>query len=625
MTSRIHVLDEKVINRIAAGEVVERPFSVVKELVENSLDAGATTIRIEIEKGGAKLIRVSDNGAGMSHDDAFLALERHATSKVRTEQDIVGVATMGFRGEALASIAAVSKLKLMTADGEDPAGTEILVDGGVLRNSTPVGMSRGTIIEIAHLFYNVPARRKFLKKPETESDHVRELVLKFALAHPTITWEYGENGKIKIDAPPVGSTLDRIHTIYSKEVRDNLIEVDYAQRGVHLHGYVGKPPYARSTNRSILTFVNGRIVKHPLLNSAIGKAFANLIDRGRYPLAMLFLELEPESVDVNVHPQKTEVAFRERATVYNVIVDGVYEALTGAPYKTPPDRPVTRSPRTNLSDPQPRDEEMRKEEQKFMQREYPWAKGAGAPEAPTTSPAPVSPSPPPLVPPSGETPPDPLHRQPASPAMEKHRPGHGQSRKRTRFSELGILGALPDSFVVLYDERDLIVLDHHAAHERILFEDLKASVLEERRAPSQELLTPVLVQFSAVEARAFANHLDLLGRAGFHVEEFGQQDFVVKAIPSWITHEHVGEFCESLAESMLELGVRGDAERFREEFLKTMACHSATKESRTLKPEEIRALLRDLDRIGSIESCPHGRPILTRFDRRDIRKKLGRK
>ena len=339
MSARIKILSESVINRIAAGEVIERPVSVVKELVENSIDAQASSVNVEIENGGRKLIRVRDNGTGMSHDDAFLALERHATSKLKSETDLVGIATMGFRGEALASIASISRLKLLTRDDSDTAGTEVLIEGGVLRKSERVGMGTGTAVEVRNLFFNVPVRRKFLKGSGVEAAHIQELLIKLALAFPTVGFTYSEDGRSKIDAPAVRSTFERIHTLYSKDVRENLVAVDHNVGDARLQGYVARPPYARSNMRSVLTFVNGRSVRDRLVNAAVTRAFSNLMERGRYPLAILFIELPPDLVDVNVHPQKAEVRFVSPVQISQLILDGIHQALMGAPFN-PPSGPV---------------------------------------------------------------------------------------------------------------------------------------------------------------------------------------------------------------------------------------------------------------------------------------------
>ena len=585
MAARIRVLDESVINRIAAGEVVERPVSVVKELVENSIDAQAATIRVDIEAGGRKLIRVRDDGTGMSHDDAFLALERHTTSKLQTERDLVGIGTMGFRGEALASIAAVSKLRLVTNDGSDPAGTEIIIEGGVLRKAERVGMGRGALLEVRNLFFNVPVRRKFLKGAQVESGHIQEFVTKIALAFPSVGIVYAEDGKVKLETPAVNSTFERIHTMYSKEVRENLVEVNYSRGDARLRGYVARPPFARSDMRSVLTFVNGRSVRDRLVNSAVTRAFANLMERGRYPLAILFIEAPPDQVDVNVHPQKAEVRFVNTRGIFDLILDGVHEALTGAPFRPPP------LPRESFSE-------------KYVSIPARGFQYDATPEPPQSK---VVGSPP----------------MPVEPVVSE--PFQLPDTILGAFSSLGILGSLPSSFLVLYNETELIIMDQHAAHERVLFDELICSEKEGRRIESQDLLIPKVLEYSPVEARALSAHLELLQNAGFGIEEFGDKEFVVKGVPTWLKESDVEAFFSELVTAMIDTGLRGDPHGMREELLRNVACAAAVKESKMMKPEEIRGLLRRLDRIGTAEVCPHGRPLTVRFPLNEIRKKMGRK
>ncbi|MFH1117787.1 MAG: DNA mismatch repair endonuclease MutL [Pseudomonadota bacterium] len=610
MAGRIKILDEKVINRIAAGEVVERPVSVLKELVENSIDAGATAIRLEIEKGGKKLIRVRDNGTGMSHDDSFQALERHATSKLTTEKDLVGIATMGFRGEALASIASVSHLTLMTREEADPAGTVITVEGGVIRSADRRGMAVGTMIEIRNLFFNVPVRRKFLKAVATEAGHVHEIVVKFALAHPGTGFTYVEDGRLKMEAPVVGSTFERIYTLFSKDVRENLVEVNHADQEGKLTGYVAKPPYARSNMRAVQTFVNGRSVKDRLINSAVARGFANLMERGRYPFAILFVELPPGQVDVNVHPQKAEVRFVNPKQVYDLILNGVYEALTGAPYRVPgalKDYGRPRQPTDSLS--RHMREGMPEEDPRFPPRrpDHPESRVPGQ---------------------AMETIDDAGGRPSAAPGFEQPR-GPSQAPRMDDsaggFSSLGIVGRIPGSFLILHNDDELIVMDQHAAHERLLFDDLVRSEREGQGLESQDLLIPRVIEFSVVEARAVAMHLDVLSTAGFRIEEFGEQDFVVKGVPAWFNADEVEDLLHELVDVMLDTGLKGDLRRIKEELLKSMACRSAVKESKGMQTEEIRALLKSLDQRGSPEVCPHGRPLMAKFPFSEIRRKLGRR
>ncbi len=586
MSARIKILSESVINRIAAGEVIERPVSVVKELVENSIDAQASSVNVEIENGGRKLIRVRDNGTGMSHDDAFLALERHATSKLKSETDLVGIATMGFRGEALASIASISRLRLLTRDESDTAGTEVLIEGGVLRKSERVGMGTGTAVEVRNLFFNVPVRRKFLKGSGVEAAYIQELLIKLALAFPTVGFTYSEDGRSKIDAPAVRSTFERIHTLYSKDVRENLVAVDHNVGDARLQGYVARPPYARSSMRSVLTFVNGRSVRDRLVNAAVTRAFSNLMERGRYPLAILFVELPPNLVDVNVHPQKAEVRFVSPVQISQLILDGIHQALMGAPFN-PPSGPVEpffpRPPLTSLARHLRGEREPSDTAPEIEHREHQQVDSAPVPVTPTLN------------------------------------EGGG------KFSSLGIVGRLPNSFLALHSDDELVILDHHAAHERLIFDELMSTERDASRPACQDLLIPKILQYSAVEARALAAHLDLLHDAGFRIEEFGEREFVIKGVPEWLGNSDVEELFSQLVDVMLNTGLRGDPTRFREEVLKSMACQASVKETMTMQVEEIRTLLNDLDRTGSPEVCPHGRPLAIRFPFSEIRRKMGRR
>lgn len=611
--SAIRVLDDSVINRIAAGEVVERPSSVVKELVENSIDARARHIQIDIQYGGRKLIRIKDDGIGMSADDAFLALERHATSKLRTEKDLIDIATMGFRGEALASIASVSKLRLVTSDGLESGGTELVIEGGVFRKNGRIGVGKGTAIEVVNLFYNVPVRRKFLKSAQVESDHIKDLVGKFALAFPDISFKFSEDGKVKIDTAPVRDAFERIHSLFSKDVCANLSAVDFQGDRVKVYGYVARPPYARSSMRSVLTFVNKRSVRDKLINAAVNRAFTHLMERGRYPLAIIFVELPAEQVDVNVHPQKTEVRFREPFAVSDAVIKGIQDALMNSPFRS------AQSERTPLA------ENMRREPQ-LTRREYgdiesnpqhaaradarlPNIQESGYSAANSTKDRPLRDS-------QAEV------SLPARSTIEL--PSIDGIASKEDFSAMHILGKLPDSFVVLFDDDDLVIMDQHAAHERIIFEKLMKSEKEGIPAESQMLLIPKIVEFSGTEVGAMSSHLDLLRAAGFSIEEFGEKAFIVKGIPQWFHDGDINELFDNLVGIMLDSGIKGEPKRLKHELLKNMACKAAVKESSALNSPEIRAILRELDSLNCPLVCPHGRPFLIRMPFAEIRKKMGR-
>jgi DNA mismatch repair protein MutL len=587
MSSIINVLDETVINRIAAGEVVERPASVVKELLENAIDAKASHISIEIENGGKKLIRIRDDGIGMSNDDAFLALERHATSKLRTEKDLIGVPTLGFRGEALASIASVSRLRLVTKDDSESEGMEILVEGGTLKRADKLGVGRGSILEVRNLFFNAPVRAKYLKGKALESGYVHDLILRIALANTSIGFKYSEDGRVKIESGPVKSVLDRINSIFSRDVRENLISVDGSEGDMRVHGYVAKPPYARSTMRSILTFVNKRPVKDKLVNSALNRAFTGLMERGRYPLAVLFIDVAPEDVDVNVHPQKNEVRFLNPSKVADLINHSVTQALYDSPRNSP--RSIQRFPEMFAGLAKTNTQEI----SSFPMEQAP---NFLAPDFSSQLNKTVS----------------------SSTERDIVRPG------TKAYSDLSVLGKIPGSFIVLHDDDEILFLDHHAAHERLVFDSLLRAQAGLEVVESQNLLIPKVITLTPVEAELLRANQEILSSSGIICEEFGENDFVVKACPVWIRDSDAEDLIRDLVGTLLETGLKPKPEEMMTELFKTVACKASVKESTQMRNDEIIALLKALDENNSPRVCPHGRPLSFSLTFAEIRRRLGR-
>jgi DNA mismatch repair protein MutL len=585
MASHIRLLDESVVNKIAAGEVIERPASVLKELIENALDANSTSIKVDVESGGKKLIRVVDNGTGMSYEDAFLSLERHATSKLRSEKELFEVNSLGFRGEALASIAAVSRLRLVTCEGGSDPGTEIIVEGGILRKSGEIGAGRGTLVEVRNLFFNVPVRRKFLKSPDIEAGYNFELVTRYALAFPSVAFYYAEDGKKRIEAPPASTSLERINSLFSQDVCRNLAEVRHGCGNATVSGYIGRPPFARSNMRSVLTFVNGRVVRDRLLQAAVGRAFSNLLERGRYPFAVLFIELPFDQVDVNVHPQKIEVRFLDSKNIFDLIVDGLHGALiqsSGDIRQKSPEDPSSHTATMlgNADEPTPR-----------------WGRETFTDSF--------------------------LSRSLGEETVQGMTFANQGPDKR--LSDFSILGKLPNSFVVLFDNDSLIILDQHAAHERILFERLTRVESESEMAECQQLLTPMVLEFSPLEMSRIRNFIELFNKVGFMIEEFGGNDLLIRGIPVWLPQSETRNFFDEILNLVTLTGAVGSSTVMRDEILKSMACKAAIKTNWDIRQEEIRALLDDLDRGNCPNVCPHGRPFLVRIPFSEIRKKMGRK
>jgi DNA mismatch repair protein MutL len=588
MSNRIHILNENVINRIAAGEVVERPASVVKELIENAIDGQAGSIELAIQDGGKKLIRVKDNGTGMERDDAFLSLERHATSKLITEKDLIGIPTMGFRGEALASIASVCRMRLMTKDEYGDVGIALHCEGGLLTRSEPFAMNRGTIIEVRNLFYNTPVRRKYLKGAPLESGHVHDLILKMALANPSVGFTFIDDEKIRIQAPTAKSLKERVYGLFSADIVENLVELNYELEGATLCGYFAKPPYTRSSIRHIFTFVNSRAVRDRLVNASIMKSFSNLLERGRFPLALLFIQTPPDEVDVNVHPQKAEVRFLKPGNISNLIFNGVNEALQQKTSKqrifsglSNPDSINTE----HLQHPSRNENRMGFNEKKDQGgwRKFPW--------------------------------------ESAQPDSQD-----GSTVSRFKFSDLGILGKLPNSFILLSDDNAMIVMDQHAAHERLIFNELCNSRKTNHSHESQDLLIPEVIELTSLESEALRENLEVLEKSGFVIEEFGSNAFVIRSIPLWLVGVDLNKTIGGFVDVVLDTGLKADPEALRENLLKSLACKAAVKETPGLEKEEIRELLSSLDRTdGPSEVCPHGRPILVRITYDELRRRMGRK
>lgn len=600
MAARIQILPEQLCNKIAAGEVVERPASVVKELVENALDAGAKQIHIDIEKGGKRLIRIVDDGCGMNRDDLFLCLERHATSKISSDEDLFRLQTLGFRGEAIPSIAAVSRMTLRSRDEQSEAGWEIYLEGGTVRRADAVGMPRGTTLEIQDLFYRMPARRKFLRRDETELGHVGEVVTKLALANPQVAFRLQHHGRALIDVPGHSRLQERIAALLGRTVLSELVEVDASAPHLHLQGLASQPTVHRATGGYIYTFVNGRYIRDRVVQHAILEAYRNLMPRGRYPVAVLFLRIDPELVDVNVHPTKHEVRFRQQSEVHDFLVAGLQDALrpsgwlhSGAPVSEAPPQPAS-GPEP---DPPPSVSEQRQLEIREALGSY---AARGLENLPRTGIA-------------GSMP----ERHAVKPTAFE--PGTCPPAPATCgfFSSLQLIGQFHNSYLLCQDDQDLVLIDQHAAHERIGFERLKrqwaAGALEQ-----QCLLFPVMLEFSHQEIPQLQANLERLERFGFELEPFGGKSFALKAVPRVLGDGEATQLLRDLAAELAALGSSQALEAALDKILILIACHGMVRANQNLSPAEIRSLLHDLDQVDFGAQCPHGRPVMHRLSLADI-------
>ncbi len=602
--SRIRLLDDAVINKIAAGEVVDRPASVVKELVENSLDAGAHHIEVEVVAGGRTLIAVTDDGEGMSRDDALLSIERHATSKIRDVTDIERIATLGFRGEALAAIAAVTRLTLQTARRGDAEGTEVVVHGGRLMEVNIIGAPPGTRIVARNLFFNVPARRRFLRTEATELAQVRLTLLQYALSHPAVGLRFVADGR-EVWRLAEGETLyDRLTALYGEPVASALRPVSGTHRCVRVEGWVGLPQTSRADRAEIHLFVNRRPAGAAILQHALNEAYQTLLPRGRYPMVFLFIELPPEEVDVNVHPTKREVRFRRPGDVRDAVIEAI-RATLGRPANDvppPPSSSAAPAPPRAWSAPSLSIPDLPPARAFVYPRWTPPAPGAVTPPAS----APSAPTPPPSEA-TSDVPPTPgTHTSSEAP-----------------WSWCRVVGQVGGLFVVLETEDGLVLMDPHAAHERVLYDRLMREALS-GQVKSQPLLVPETVALGAHDAEVVRGALPALRAMGFSIAEFGGDTFLIDALPAVLGEVAAAGLLAEIAASIERGGTRGGTERWLQDRIATAACRAAVKARDILKLEEIERLVVALARTDMPYTCPHGRPTILHFDFAELRRKFGR-
>ena len=691
---QIRILPDQVANQIAAGEVVDRPASVVKELLENSLDAGATRIRVEVEGGGRKLIRVSDDGQGMNRDDALLAFERHATSKLRTADDLLSIATLGFRGEALPSIASVARVTLETATGDAAAGTHIEVAGGKIHRVEDAALPRGTTIAVGDLFFNTPARRKFLRAESTELSHITALVTHYALAHPDKQFDLVSASHTILTAPPVARTAERIYQVFGKETLSQLLpvaaEAPFERAGLpepppwkkdpdqparipgsmRLTGFYSKPELQKLNRNSIYIFINKRLIRDRLLLHAITEAYRNVIPPTSFPVVLLFLEMPPEEVDVNVHPAKTEVRFRQQSHVHDFVRDslrtalikarpaaGFLAALDSQPSASPSLMPPAASPLPEAPDrnsvsfgpsvPLPPDSDPAAfaDAESFQltprvpspvpgalpfdSRSLPdgqfarsldpqaWSAAANALFAPDSAPG------------AGDCSPNPngatayVSDSAAAALVEAEQAANSLNR----LGSLKPLGQLRESFILAAGDDGLWIIDQHVAHERVLFE----KILRDRqveRVQRQRLLMPLLVELKPEQMVVFARIAEELENNGFEVEPFGPQTLAVKAAPVGLESAEL----ERMLAEVIDQSTADSAEPSRNEELThlrsriaaSIACHSAIKVNTHLDLNRIEWLLLELAKTSHPTSCPHGRPIALLYSWNEIQRAFHR-
>jgi len=609
--SRIRLLSEEVASQVAAGEVVERPAAVVKELVENSIDAHSTRIEVLTRRGGISLIRVTDNGTGMDRDDALLCLERHATSKIRSGADLALIHTLGFRGEALPSIASVSRFRLSTREHGALAGTEVLVNAGKLEAVRDGGDAPGTQIEVRSLFYNLPARRKFLRTEATEASHVEHQLHLLALGHPSISFVHLVDDRVALQLPPAPSLLDRIRDLSGGELASELLEVPVVEEnGIRISGYIGRAGVSRSSRQQQLCFLNGRAVENITLSQGLREGYHTALMKGQHPVTFLFIEMDPAAVDVNVHPAKREVRFRTPSEVRDVVIQAVRAALEGDRARwsgefraTPPVAPVA-----GVASPE-----------ELPQRDLPLPAQETRPalRIPPTIPSPVAPAKPvpvpaPALPVSSPNPPAlPPHEEPEAPPAPVPE----------TFRFLGVLGKL---FVLMENASGLVLVDQHAAHERILFEEMQRR-MEVQGVPSQRLLIPLTLRLAPRDSDWVSGNLELLERAGIALESFGAGTFKVDALPTFLKAEDPVQLLHDIIDDLRETNAQGARLRMGQDMIAKTVCRHAVKANDTLREPELVKLVEDLLRCDLPYCCPHGRPTMIQLSYLELEKKFGRK
>jgi DNA mismatch repair protein MutL len=613
--TKVRILPDILSNKIAAGEVVERPASVVKELVENALDAKSRSITIDVEKGGRRLIRVADDGSGMAPDDAMLAIERYATSKIYTDADLFNIQTLGFRGEALPSIASVSKFTLTSRADHLDVGCTVEMEGGKVKSVSETGAPTGTLISIAHLFFNTPARRKFLKGEGTEMGHIADTVSAIALAWPGVRFRLTHNGKVVKSWPATTDLRQRVEEVLNRDVRGHLHPVAVTRGELTVSGFITSPDVTRSTTQKIFLYVNGRPVKDRVILNALLSGYRPRLMKGRFPMGMITITLPCDWVDVNVHPAKNEVRFRDASSVGRAVEDGVREALNEAEaasrrFGGRQHQSLAPSPPSPAPLPLPREglETRIAEPTALFEEELRATVADELPSHPHRHwQAPVSA----VLPHAWEPlPQPPLQEEEAGPASEEPEEFAPQApRSLGRFSTLHVIGQHAGTYILCDAGDGLIVIDQHAAHERVVFERLKGG----GEALSQRLLMPETVELGYREADAIGDILPELVRFGLEVEPFGGTTFVIKSVPSLLATDGMARLVSEVAEKMVRMGRKDTLERALDECLILMACHCAIRAGQALSPKEIARLLAEMDACDDPSFCPHGRPTWIRW------------
>lgn len=684
--SHIQVLDQITIDKIAAGEVIERPASIVKELVENAIDAKATAIVVEIQEGGISFIRISDNGDGIPLEDVPNAFLRHSTSKIRSVDDLTHVASLGFRGEALSSIAAVTKVELITKTRDDTLGTRYVIEGGKEQSIEEVGARDGTTFLIRQLFYNVPARRKFLKTPMTEAGHIQDLLMRLALSHPEVSFQFNNNGQEKLRTAGNGKLKDVIYSIYGREVAANLIDMDYEKGGLHITGFLGKPLISRGNRNFENFFINGRYVKSAMISKAIEDAYRDFVMQHKFPFVVLHFQIDGEDIDVNVHPTKMELRFQKQQEVYNTVYEGVHRTLlepelipvvevpspkSAGTEPSSEDSPFLLKPKAKANampgsgglqhqpippfgegsnkspeklDTVPDEEYFLEKMRKRVLSYHNKSTSFDSKEVRTSSKEPPLPN---RIRETGEyhteTGPTLQCKQvsvtedfsgapqiTASP-LPSEDIGIGEQMdlfeekllKREIKAEYKLIGQIFDTYWLVQFKENLYIIDQHAAHERVLYERTLRG-MKSREFTSQYLSPPIILSLSMQESALLKEHMDRFQRIGFEIEPFGGDEYAVRAVPDNLFSIAKKELLMEMLDDLADGVSTTMAPELVDEKVASMSCKAAVKGNNKLSAMEVDSLIGELLNLDNPYHCPHGRPTIIAMTKRELEKKFKR-
>ena len=635
----IAILDDNTINKIAAGEVVDRPASIVKELVENSIDAGATHISVEIKNGGISYIKISDNGKGIAADDVEIAFERHATSKIRKESDILKITSLGFRGEALASVASIAKVTMETKTKDEHTGTRIVIEGGKTLELEEIAANKGTSITVENVFFNVPARYKFLKKDYTEAGYIEDVITRMAIIHPEISFKFVSNNKQIINTTGSGDIKLAVYNIFGKDIASELIPVEYEYKSMKVSGVIGTPKTSRSTRQYEFTYINGRFVKDKTLMTALEKAFEQNLNIGKFPFAILNLELSPSEVDVNVHPAKLEVKFEHESDVFDTLYHGVTNALLDYHKRTSPFameiKPEVQSvPNvdvekvvTNIAS---------KSDESFTMPVIP-TYSVDTVDTNTEKAQEIAPVVETIETKSEEQIPTYTYTEPVLTREVEYVGKEGileikdivdsvnEEEKKEYETKINYkyVGALFDTYILIEIEEKLYIIDQHAAHERLLYEQIKEMYYSKSKE-TQMLLIPSLVELKHNEQELVMRNKELFEETGFEIEEFGDNMIKISGVPNiGYDMDYVELFKDTLDE--LKMETKTTKEEREERFLATIACKAAVKGNMKLTATEHVALIDKMVKLDRPFTCPHGRPTAYEISKYEIERRFARK